>query len=185
MTTSKLKSVDGMENKMKRAYLSIGTNIGDRRQNLQKAIDMLPLLPEIQLAAVSPIYVTEPVGGVIQRNFYNIAAGLDTRLTALELLDWLHVIEQSLHRKRIIHWGPRTIDLDLLYYGHEQIDLPTLQVPHPQIPHRRFVLQPMLDVTQVDPRMHEHIEHLLSITDDHHWIKQLGRRLNFDGPEGN
>ncbi|WP_367342251.1 2-amino-4-hydroxy-6-hydroxymethyldihydropteridine diphosphokinase [Limosilactobacillus sp.] len=174
-----------MENKMERAYLSIGTNIGDRRHNLQQAVDMLPLLPEITVAAVSPIYVTEPVGGVIQRNFYNIAAALDTRLTPLELLDWLHVIEQSLHRKRIIHWGPRTIDLDLLYYGRQQIDLPTLQVPHPQIPHRRFVLQPMLDVTGDDPRMHRDVQQLIANTDDHHWIKQLGRGLNFDGPEGN
>ena len=182
---SKSKSVVVRVHKMERAYLSIGTNIGDRRRNLQRAIDMLPLLPAIQLTAVSPIYVTEPVGGVIQRNFYNIAAALDTRITPLELLDWLHVIEQSLHRKRIIHWGPRTIDLDLLYYGQAQIDLPTLQVPHHQIPHRRFVLQPLLDVAGDDPQMHEHVRQLLAHTDDHHWIKQLGRGLNFDGPEGN
>lgn len=170
---------------VKRAYLSIGTNIGDRQHNMQRAVQLLNRLPENELVAVSPIYVTEPVGGVIQRNFYNIAAALGTRLTALELLNWLHVIEQSLHRKRIIHWGPRTIDLDLLYYDDAVIDLPTLKVPHPQIPHRRFVLQPLLDITADDSTMQAQVQQLLKQTDDHHWIKQLERGLDFDGPAGN
>ncbi len=157
----------------RRAYLSIGTNIGDRRENLQQALKILAQNPQISLQQVSPIYQTEPVGPVVQRNFYNIGLALDTKLTALELLDWCHVVEQSLHRRRLVHWGPRTIDLDIIFYQNERYDLPRLIIPHPEVANRRFVLQPLLDVSRDDPVIHQRIKKMLDQTSDQNWIDQL------------
>ncbi len=157
----------------RRAYLSIGTNIGDRRENLQQALKILAQNPQISLQQVSPIYQTEPVGPVVQRNFYNIGLALDTKLTALELLDWCHVVEQSLHRRRLVHWGPRTIDLDIIFYQNERYDLPRLIIPHPEVANRRFVLQPLLDVSSDDPVIHQRIKKMLDQTSDQNWIDQL------------
>lgn len=157
----------------RRAYLSIGTNIGDRRENLQQALKILAQNPQISLQQVSPIYQTEPVGPVVQRNFYNIGLALDTKLTALELLDWCHVVEQSLHRRRLVHWGPRTIDLDIIFYQNERYDLPRLIIPHPEVANRRFVLQPLLDVSGDDPVIHQRAKKMLDQTSDQNWIDQL------------
>lgn len=158
---------------IRRAYLSIGTNIGDRLANLQRALNVLAQNHEIHLRRVSPIYQTEPVGPVVQRNFYNIGLALDTTLTALELLDWCHVVEQSLHRWRIIHWGPRTIDLDIIFYGDQAYDLPRLTVPHPEAANRRFVIQPLLDVSGDDQTIHQRLAEMLEQTTDTNWIDQL------------
>jgi len=103
---------------MAKAYLSIGSNIGNRIENLQAAIDGLRKAG-ISVEQISHVYETEPVGGVVQDDFLNLAVRIATQLTAHELLDQLHIIEQNLHRKRLIHWGPRTIDLDILYYANE------------------------------------------------------------------
>lgn len=158
---------------VKRAYLSLGTNIGNRQANLQQALLLLNQHPDIHLIAVSPLYQTEPVGPVAQQNFYNIGLAVETRLTALELLDWCHVVEQSLHRRRLIHWGPRTIDLDIIFYNNERYDLPRLKVPHPEVANRRFVLQPLLDVSGDDKTIHQHLRDMLKTTSDHNWIEQL------------
>lgn len=160
----------------RRAYLSIGTNIGDRRENLQRALKILAQHPQISLRHVSPIYQTQPVGPVVQRNFYNIGLAVDTKLTALELLDWCHVVEQSLHRRRLVHWGPRTIDLDIIFYQNERYDLPRLFVPHPEVAHRRFVLQPLLDVSGDDPVIHQRTKKMLDQTGDQNWINQLTKQ---------
>ena len=109
--------------------LSIGSNIGDRAANLRLAVHLLTLRPEIKVVAVSPVYETEPVGGVVQRSFYNLAVQLETRLTASDLLHYLHVIEQSLHRRRLVHWGPRTIDLDILFFNDEEYQSAALKIP--------------------------------------------------------
>lgn len=158
---------------VRRAYLSIGTNIGSRRDNLQTALRLLTKNPAIQLVAVSPLYQTEPVGPVQQRNFYNLGLALNTSLTALELLDWCHVVEQSLHRRRLIHWGPRTIDLDIIFYQHQEIELPRLVVPHPEAGNRRFVIQPLLDVSQDDPETQRQLALMLKQTSDTNWVHRL------------
>lgn len=160
---------------IRRAYLSIGTNIGDRIGNLQRALNLLAKRPEITLIQVSPIYQTEPVGPVRQRNFYNIGVALDTRLTALELLDWCHVVEQSLHRRRIIHWGPRTIDLDIIFYDHQEYHLPRLIVPHPEAQNRRFVIQPLLDVSEDDSATNQRLTMMLQNTSDTNWIQRINQ----------
>ena len=172
MTTLKLKST-GAKIMIRRAYLSIGTNIGNRHDNLQQALKLLTKNPAIQLVAVSALYQTEPVGPVQQRSFYNLGLALDTSFTALELLDCCHVVEQSLHRRRLIHWGPRTIDLDIIFYNHQSLTLPRLVLPHPEAQNRRFVIQPLLDVCRDDSKTQRQLELMLKQTSDTNWVHRL------------
>jgi len=164
---------------MTRAYLSMGANIGDRLGNLQRGVQLLHAMPAITVTAVSQVYETQPVGGVVQDDFYNIAVRLETTLSAPELLASLHVIEQQLKRVREIHWGPRTIDLDILVFGDEVWSDDVLTIPHREMANRRFVLQPLLDVISAD-RRHE-IERLLASTTDTNWVRVVtGARVEYE-----
>lgn len=164
---------------MTRAYLSMGANIGDRVGNLQRGVQLLHAMPAITVTAVSQVYETQPVGGVVQDDFYNIAVRLETTLSAPELLASLHVIEQQLKRVREIHWGPRTIDLDILVFGDEVWSDDVLTIPHREMANRRFVLQPLLDVIAAD-RRHE-IERLLASTTDTNWVRVVtGARVEYE-----
>ena len=164
---------------MTRAYLSMGANIGDRLGNLQRGVQLLHAMPAIIVTAVSQVYETQPVGGVVQDDFYNIAVRLETTLSAPELLASLHVIEQQLKRVREIHWGPRTIDLDILVFGDEVWSDDVLTIPHREMANRRFVLQPLLDVIAAD-RRHE-IERLLASTTDTNWVRVVtGARVEYE-----
>ncbi|MCK8627493.1 2-amino-4-hydroxy-6-hydroxymethyldihydropteridine diphosphokinase [Fructobacillus cardui] len=131
-------------------YLSIGSNLNDRLAAINAALQALAGDDQITVDQVSRIYETSPVGGVKQDDFYNIAAKVETIYSAHDLLDKIHQIEADLHRVREIHWGPRTIDLDILFYGDDQIDDEVLQVPHPELYRRKFVLVPLLDLFDVD-----------------------------------
>ncbi|KMK52723.1 2-amino-4-hydroxy-6-hydroxymethyldihydropteridine pyrophosphokinase [Fructobacillus sp. EFB-N1] len=131
-------------------YLSIGSNLNDRLAAINAALQVLAGDDQITVDQVSRIYETSPVGGVKQDDFYNIAAKVETTYSAHDLLDKIHQIEADLHRVREIHWGPRTIDLDILFYGDDQIDDEVLQVPHPELYRRKFVLVPLLDLFDVD-----------------------------------
>ncbi|MGO2300189.1 2-amino-4-hydroxy-6-hydroxymethyldihydropteridine diphosphokinase [Paucilactobacillus nenjiangensis] len=157
---------------MAKAYLSIGSNIGNRIENLQAAIDGLRKAG-ISVEQISHVYETEPVGGVVQDDFLNLAVRIATQLTAHELLDQLHIIEQNLHRKRLIHWGPRTIDLDILYYANEIINDETLTVPHPEIKNRQFVLVPLLEVANQD--LKNQVQQMLEVTSDHNLIVKTNK----------
>lgn len=159
-------------NNQTEAVLSIGSNIGDRLSNLQTAVKMLGNELTITITAISSVYETEPVGGVEQQPFYNIAVVLNTSLGAQQLLDVLHRIEQHLHRKRLVHWGPRTIDLDIIYYGDENIDTATLTVPHPEMGNRRFVLVPTLEALPASDSHYQQVQRLLDTTTDHNWLKK-------------
>ncbi|WP_195218485.1 2-amino-4-hydroxy-6-hydroxymethyldihydropteridine diphosphokinase [Leuconostoc lactis] len=164
---------------MTRAYLSMGANIGDRLGNLQRGVQLLHAMPAITVTAVSQVYETQPVGGVVQDDFYNIAVRLETTLSAPELLTSLHEIEQQLKRVREIHWGPRTIDLDILVFGDEVWSDDVLTIPHREMANRRFVLQPLLDVIAAD-RRHE-IERLLASTTDTNWVRVVtGARVEYE-----
>ncbi|MCC2744280.1 2-amino-4-hydroxy-6-hydroxymethyldihydropteridine diphosphokinase [Leuconostoc lactis] len=164
---------------MTRAYLSMGANIGDRLGNLQRGVQLLHAMPAITVTSVSQVYETQPVGGVVQDDFYNIAVRLETTLSAPELLASLHVIEQQLKRVREIHWGPRTIDLDILVFGDEVWSDDVLTIPHREMANRRFVLQPLLDVIAAD-RRHE-IERLLASTTDTNWVRVVtGARVEYE-----
>jgi 2-amino-4-hydroxy-6-hydroxymethyldihydropteridine diphosphokinase len=127
------------------AYVGIGTNLGDRNENVRRALELLVELGPIRSSTVRE---TDPVGVTDQPKFLNAVAELETDLPARELLERLLEIERRLGRDRSSEqrWGPRTIDLDLLLYGQETIDEPGLSVPHPRLAERRFVLEPLCEL---------------------------------------
>lgn len=125
------------------AYIAFGSNMGDKKKYLDNAIQDLRDMKEIVVEKVSEYLVTEPYGDVEQDEFLNGALRVRTLLSPEELLDRLHVLEQAADRKRIIHWGPRTLDLDILFYDQEIIDMPDLHIPHIDLHNRDFVLVPM------------------------------------------
>ncbi|MGI8862630.1 MAG: 2-amino-4-hydroxy-6-hydroxymethyldihydropteridine diphosphokinase [Gaiellaceae bacterium] len=132
---------------MPRAYVGLGANLGPREVTLLRAVDLLAAEPEIEVLAVSQLRETDPVGNVDQPTFLNGAVVVETGFTARDLLDALLRVEQELGRVRDgVHWGPRTIDLDLLVYGDEIVDEPGLRVPHPRLPERRFALEPLVEL---------------------------------------
>jgi 2-amino-4-hydroxy-6-hydroxymethyldihydropteridine diphosphokinase len=130
-----------------RAYVGLGSNVGDRERMLWSAIHMLAFNPEVDVAAVSTFRETAPVGYLDQPDFLNAAVAVDTELSPRALLDLLLSIELELGRTREgPRFGPRTIDLDLLLYGDETIDEPGLTVPHPRLHERRFALEPLAEL---------------------------------------
>jgi 2-amino-4-hydroxy-6-hydroxymethyldihydropteridine diphosphokinase len=129
----------------------MGANMGDRRRSLEAALDALAAEPGIEVVAVSSQRETDPVGYANQPRFLNAAAAIDTELAPRELLDRLLDVERRLGRTREgPRFGPRTIDLDLLVYGDEEIDEPGLAVPHPRLHERRFALEPL---SELDPAL--------------------------------
>jgi 2-amino-4-hydroxy-6-hydroxymethyldihydropteridine diphosphokinase len=132
---------------MTRAYVGLGANLGDREAMLRSALEQLASEPGVDVVAVSQFRDTAPVELVDQPRFLNAAAAVETELAARELLDRLLGIERGLGRTREgPRFGPRTIDLDLLLYGDEQIDEPGLEVPHPRLHERLFALEPLSDL---------------------------------------
>ena len=133
---------------MTRAYVALGSNLGDREATLLAAVAALAAEPGIDVVAVSRFYDTEPVGYVDQPRFLNGAAAIETELPARELLERLLAVELRFGRRReaVPAQGPRTLDLDLLLYGDARIDEPGLRVPHPRLHERRFVLEPLADL---------------------------------------
>jgi 2-amino-4-hydroxy-6-hydroxymethyldihydropteridine diphosphokinase len=131
-----------------RAYVGLGSNLGEREATLWKALEGLGATEGIEVLAVSSFRETDPVGVVDQPRFVNAAAALETSLSPRELLERLLDVERSLGRDRAVEerWGPRTLDLDLLLYGGESIDEPGLEVPHPRLTERAFVLEPLLEL---------------------------------------
>lgn len=128
------------------AYLGIGTNIGNRLQNLIDAVEALRLLPKTEVVDVSNVYETEPVGYANQDDFLNIVVSVSTELTAQNLLGAALGIEAGMGRVRTIKNGPRIIDIDLLLYENEKYDTVNLILPHPRMLERNFVLKPLLDL---------------------------------------
>ena len=132
---------------MTRAHVGLGANLGDREATLLAAVDALAAEEGIEVAAVSTLRDTEPVGVVGQPRFLNGAVALDTTLGPRELLELLLAIEQRFGRVRVPgEHGPRTLDLDLLLYGDERIEEPGLTLPHPRLHERRFVLEPLAEL---------------------------------------
>jgi len=132
---------------MPRAYVGLGSNMGDRERMLWGAIHMLAFNPEVDVAAVSSLRETDPVGVVDQPRFLNAAVAVDTELGPRALLELLLSVERELGRTRECRrFGPRTIDLDLLLYGDEVVDEPDLTVPHPRLHERRFALEPLAEL---------------------------------------
>ena len=128
------------------AYLGLGSNQGDRAALLRDALVRLDLVPGVRIVALSSLYATAPVGPQDQPEFFNAAAGVRTVLSPHELLAACLGIESALGRLRTERWGPRTIDLDLLLYNDLRIAEPGLELPHPRLRERAFVLQPLAEI---------------------------------------
>jgi 2-amino-4-hydroxy-6-hydroxymethyldihydropteridine diphosphokinase len=128
------------------AYVAIGSNLNDPQARVHEAFERLALLPATRLVLRSRLYSTQPMGPQDQPCFVNAAAGLLTQLGARELMDSLLQIETTMGRHRQERWGPRVIDLDLIWMLGETVDEPGLTVPHPGVSTRNFVLYPLADI---------------------------------------
>lgn len=126
-----------------KAYLSVGSNMGDRKKYLEDGIEALKAHPLIKQVKVSELIETAPYGGVEQADFLNAAIGLETLMEPEDLLEALHNIENSAGRERILRWGPRTLDLDILFFDQLVYESDTLVIPHPDLHNREFVLKPL------------------------------------------
>jgi len=130
-----------------RAYIGMGSNVGDRLENLKAAaMSLSAALPEMVLIARSGVYGSEPVGMTDQPDFLNAVVAIETTLDPYKLLSFLHDIEITRGRQRITRWGPRTLDLDILLFADVAQDDPDLTLPHPRLTERRFVLEPLLEI---------------------------------------
>lgn len=129
-----------------RAYVALGSNMGDKEGYLNGAIEGLKNHNEIEVTKVSGLISTEPYGGVEQDVFLNGMAEIKTLLTPHELLDFLHELEQAAGRERKVHWGPRTLDLDIVFYDKLILEDDVLIIPHVDMENRDFVLKPMVEL---------------------------------------
>jgi 2-amino-4-hydroxy-6-hydroxymethyldihydropteridine diphosphokinase len=167
---------------MTAVVLALGSNLGDRQDILQGAVDAIVGLPGVRVTAVSPVYETAPVGGPAQPDYLNAVVLADAARPARDLLDRLHEIEAAFDRVRLLRWGPRTLDIDVIAFGRERSDNPELTLPHPRAHERAFVLAPWHDA---DPNAelpgHGPVDELLAKAD------RAGLRrssLNLVLPEG-
>ncbi len=132
------------------AYIGIGSIVGERTTFCRAAVQTLGELSGIRVTDVSSLYETSPLGGPPQRSFINLVVRIDTDLDPRGLLEACQMVERRLGREPSdIRWGPRVVDLDILLFGEEKVNEPDLEIPHPRITQRRFVLVPLLEI---DPR---------------------------------
>src|SRR5436190_6840140 len=134
-----------------RGFIALGSNLGDRLANLQRAVELLAGRDGVRVLKASRVYETDPVGPP-QPDYLNAVLEIETSLPPARLLEEAQLVERELGRVRTERWGPRTIDIDLLTYGDERIDQPDLQIPHPRMHERAFVLVPLLELT-ADPAL--------------------------------
>lgn len=147
----------------KEAYLSFGSNMGNREQSLQKALDTIGKNSKCRIQTISEFLITKPYGDVDQEDFLNGVMKIQTLYTPFELLEFLQKIEKEGGRERLRHWGPRTIDLDILFYEQLVISNEKLIVPHVDLKNREFVLKPMVQIApyHVHPVFHKTMTVLL------------------------
>jgi 2-amino-4-hydroxy-6-hydroxymethyldihydropteridine diphosphokinase len=159
---------------MNKAYLLIGGNMGDRLQNLGRCVDLLGSLGNV--TARSGLYETEAWGKTDQPAFINQALLLQTRLTARALLEAVLAVEEKMGRKREEKYGPRIIDIDILFFNRSVIQEPGLSVPHPQLQNRRFALEPLFEIAPYlqHPLLHKTIAELLADCPDQLKVRKYG-----------
>lgn len=145
-----------------RVYLALGTNLGDRMQNLREAVARLE--PGVRTSRVSSVYETEPWGVTSQPRFLNLVVAGETELEPLALLDLLKRIEREMGRTEEARYGPRLIDLDILLYDDLEFRSERLEIPHPRLAERRFVLVPLAEIapTALHPRLNQPAQYLLN-----------------------
>ncbi|WP_182188217.1 2-amino-4-hydroxy-6-hydroxymethyldihydropteridine diphosphokinase [Pectinatus frisingensis] len=157
-------------------FIAFGSNIGDRAAYIDHAVKALKLFPQIRLETISDLYESTPYGNVQQADFLNGVLGLQTLLSPYELLDTLHKIEQAAGRKRTLHWGPRTLDLDILLYDNIIMDDENLTIPHKDMLNRDFVMIPLNQIApyKIHPVSNKAICELCNTfpQDDLHIIKE-------------
>lgn len=148
---------------MNTAYIALGSNLSNREEFLANAIHMLEEHEEIEVTEKSAVYETAPVGYTDQSDFLNMVVEVRTSLSSLPLLDYCQEIEKELGRRRVIKWGPRTIDLDILLFNHENMKAERLTIPHPHMHERAFVMVPLVDVNKgaIIPGIDERAEVIL------------------------
>lgn len=146
-----------------RAYVAFGSNLGDRRAHIEKAVQSIRENSCCRLQRVSEFYASTPYGGVEQEDFVNGALSLDTLLSPEELLDFLQSLEKEAGRERKVHWGPRTLDLDILLYEDMALNTERLTLPHPDMQNRDFVLKPLAEIAPAlcHPLFHKNVSQLL------------------------
>jgi 2-amino-4-hydroxy-6-hydroxymethyldihydropteridine diphosphokinase len=137
---------DDPDSSVQRAFLALGSNLGDRLASLQLGVDSLARVPGVVLVAVSRVYETAPVGGPPQGAYLNAVVAIDTSLDPVELLHRCQRVEEIAARERAERWGPRTLDVDVLLIDGTRVDSPDLTIPHPRMWERGFVLAPLRDV---------------------------------------
>jgi len=162
----------------KTIYLSLGSNIGDREKNLRAAIDALTDV-HVRVSQASSLYETEPVDLREQPWFLNCVVQGETEVPALDLLQALRGIESRMGSKKLVAKGPRLIDLDILLYGDETIDTPDLQVPHPRMLQRKFVLAPLAEIAPnlQHPSWNGTATEMLAKTSDTSVVRKFGISL--------
>lgn len=145
-----------------RVYVAVGSNLGDKKQHIQNGILLLREKAELKVIRESELIVTKPYGGVEQDDFLNGVIEIDTLLTPDELLLFLHEIETSQNRERKVHWGPRTLDLDIIFYDKLVMENDALIIPHVDMQNRDFVLKPLLQLIPNfrHPLLHKTIQQL-------------------------
>lgn len=150
--------------------LSLGSNVGDREGFISTAISAMDKLNKLDVLTVSHCYETEPVGGVNQPNFINLAVEIETALEPLELLKAIKEIEEKLGRKKSVRWGPREIDIDIVLWDDIVINTDELTIPHPEYQNRAFVMEPLVEIAPMA------IDPLTQMT-----IAELSRTHNVEG----
>ena len=159
-----------------RAYLGLGSNIGDRQRNIEKSLDLLQR-KAIPFRAVSKLYETEPWGFFCDDVFLNCVAEVETDLNPSELLAVCKTIEKKMGRvqKKTHQYESRPIDIDILFYGNQIFNTDELTIPHPLIQERLFVLQPFCDIAPdfIHPQLHERMDVLLEKCPDKNWVKSV------------
>lgn len=162
---------------MSKVFVSVGSNLGDREFLIRKAVESMRDLSRTLVVRVSSLYDTDPVGEVDQPAFLNAVVWLETTLQPRELLWQLLLIETRMGRIRSQRWGPRPIDLDLLFYGEDKVDEPDLKIPHPEAHRRAFVLLPLseLDPEFVHPTTGESIRKMIKKVPPNPPVRKGGR----------
>jgi len=156
-------------------YIGIGSNLGDKLNHCEKAISEILKIDRHKLLAKSPFFKTRPVGDTSQDWFVNGVIKIKTDLEALELLRTLKTIESQLGRMKTFRWGPRTIDLDILFFDDVEIRTEELQIPHPHIQDRQFVLIPLAEIDRnlVHPVLKKTVHELLNNFKEDQGVKKL------------
>jgi 2-amino-4-hydroxy-6-hydroxymethyldihydropteridine diphosphokinase len=168
---------------MAKVYLGIGSNKGDRLTFLKSALSRIATLTRTSIDTVSSVYETEPVGKKDQSEFLNVVVEIETVLPPEGLLHELKNIEQELGRTQRIRWGPREIDIDILYYDDRVLNDESLQIPHGELVNRRFVLIPLSEIAQgfIDPVRKLSVADLLKFCPDTSSVRKTKLSLSSDG----